>query len=111
VDGRQCNATLRPSPALAVEVRKEFSSRWSAVSFVVMRAARAGNRRFWPLSGLHAHTKAPYKTDLHRKMRMALNRPGRARTVPHVALDLLEVVALLDAEELPGRADDGGVPA
>ena len=27
--------------------------------------ARAGNRRFWMLSALRAHTKAPYKTDLH----------------------------------------------
>ena len=26
--------------------------------------ARAGNRRFWLLSSLHAHTKAPYKNDL-----------------------------------------------
>ena len=43
-------------------------------------SARAGNRRFRPLSALRAHTKAPYKTDLHRKTLMALNRPGTART-------------------------------
>jgi hypothetical protein len=30
--------------------------------------ARAGNRRFWLLSALRAHTKAPYKMDFHRKM-------------------------------------------
>ena len=30
-------------------------------------AARAENRRFWLLSALRAHTKTPYKTDLHRK--------------------------------------------
>ena len=40
-----------------------------------------GNRRFWPLSALRAHTKAPYKTDLHRKTRRALNRSWAARTV------------------------------
>ena len=43
--------------------------------------ARAGNRRFWPLSALRAHTKAPYKTDLHSKMLMALKSPGTAWTV------------------------------
>ena len=43
--------------------------------------ARAGNRRFWLLSTLRAHTKVPYKIDLHRKTLIALNRPGRARTV------------------------------
>jgi hypothetical protein len=30
-------------------------------------SARAGNRRFSCLSALRAHTKVPYKTDLHRK--------------------------------------------
>jgi hypothetical protein len=39
--------------------------------------ARAGNRRFGRLSALRAHTKAPYKTDLHRKTLMALNRLDR----------------------------------
>jgi hypothetical protein len=42
--------------------------------------ARAGNRRFWRLSALRAHTKAPYKTDLLWKTPRALKRPGRART-------------------------------
>ncbi len=32
-------------------------------------------RRLWLLSALRAHTNAPYKTDLHRKTLMALNRP------------------------------------
>ena len=44
-------------------------------------AARAGNRRFWRLSALHAHTKPPYKMNSHRKTPRELNRPGRARTV------------------------------
>ena len=51
---------------------------------VVRVAARAGKRRFWLLSALRAHTKkAPYKTDFHRKMLMALNhltRDGADRT-------------------------------
>jgi hypothetical protein len=39
------------------------------------QTARAGNRRFGLVSALHAHTKAPYKTDLLWEMR-ALKRPG-----------------------------------
>ena len=35
----------------------------------------ARNRRSGMLSAMHAHTKAPCKMDLHRKTRMALNRP------------------------------------
>jgi hypothetical protein len=42
--------------------------------------ARAGNRRLRLLSAPRTHTKAPYKTDLHRKTQMALNCPGTART-------------------------------
>jgi hypothetical protein len=42
----------------------------------LLESARAGNRCFWCLSALRAHTKAPYKTDLHRKTLRALNRPG-----------------------------------
>jgi hypothetical protein len=53
------------------------------------RAARAGIRRFGSLSGLRAHTKAPYKTDLHRKTLMALNSPGTARTVGERLHDLV----------------------
>jgi hypothetical protein len=44
-------------------------------------AARAGNRRFWLLSALCAHTKVPYKPDLLWETLRALNCPGRARTV------------------------------
>jgi hypothetical protein len=44
-------------------------------------SARAGNRRFWLLSALRAHTKPPYRTGLHRKTLRVLNRPGRARAV------------------------------
>jgi hypothetical protein len=39
------------------------------------------NRRFWPSSALRAHTKTPWKTDLHRETLRALNRPRRAQTV------------------------------
>jgi hypothetical protein len=42
---------------------------------------RAGNRRFWPLSGPRAHAKPPWKPDLLWKMLRPLKRPGRARTV------------------------------
>ena len=35
--------------------------------------ARAGNRRSGPLSALRAHTKAPYRTGLHRE---SLTTPG-----------------------------------
>jgi hypothetical protein len=37
---------------------------------------RAGNRRFQLLSALHAHTKAPYKNDLHRITRRVLSKEG-----------------------------------
>jgi hypothetical protein len=50
--------------------------------------ARAGNRRFGRLSALRAHTKTPYKTDLHRNTLMELNRPGTARTVPQHPADV-----------------------
>ena len=36
---------------------------------------------FWLLSAPRAHTKAPYKMDLHRKTRRALDRPWAAPTV------------------------------
>jgi hypothetical protein len=42
--------------------------------------ARAGNRRFDPLSALRAHPKAPYETDLRWETLRALKRAGRART-------------------------------
>ena len=40
-------------------------------------SARAGNRRFVPLSALCAHTKTQHKTDLLWETLRALNRPGR----------------------------------
>jgi hypothetical protein len=61
------------------------------------RTAHAGNRRFWLLSALCAHTKAPYKTDLHRKMLMALNRPETARTVGGLVEHERELAAVTDA--------------
>jgi hypothetical protein len=42
---------------------------------------RPENRRFWHLSALRAHTKAPYKMYFHRKTLRALNRPKAVRTV------------------------------
>ena len=58
--------------------------------------ARAGNRRFWLLSALRAHTKAPYKIDFHRKTRTALNRPRDGADSRHrlLAGPLLHVRAL-----------------
>jgi hypothetical protein len=53
--------------------------------------ARAGNRRFWYLSTLRAHTKSPYKMDFHRKTLRALNRPKAARTVAVRRADELRV--------------------
>jgi hypothetical protein len=43
--------------------------------------ARAGNRRFSPLSALCAHTKASHKPDLLWNTLRRVNSPGRARTV------------------------------
>jgi hypothetical protein len=51
--------------------------------------ARAGNRRFWRLSALRAHTKAPYKTDL-------------------LAITLLAVLGTLRWPKRPGRAGGPG---
>ena len=59
---------------------------WTSFSRCV--SVRAGNHRFWLLSTLRAHTKAPWKTDLHRKTLRVLNRPGRARTVVDYELAL-----------------------
>jgi hypothetical protein len=42
--------------------------------------ARAGNRRFWLLSTLHTHAKAPYKNNLLWETLRALNHPGKAQT-------------------------------
>jgi hypothetical protein len=52
--------------------------------FFCVVTARAGARRFGPLSALRAHTKAPYKTDFNRKTLRELHRPGTARTVARV---------------------------
>ena len=41
-----------------------------SIWFCFATTARAGNRRFSPLSALRAHTKAPYKTYLHSKTLM-----------------------------------------
>ena len=54
--------------------------------------ARAGNRRFWMLSALRTHTKAPYKTDSLWRTLMTLKCPGRARTVVEEAADLQRAV-------------------
>jgi hypothetical protein len=68
----------------------------------VARAARAGNRRFWWLSALRARTKAPYKTELHRKTLMALNRPRWPGQVDErVGAVLRRVVVLLQLDSGP----------
>ena len=51
----------------------------------LLQSARAENRRFWRLSALCAHTKAPYKTNLLRRTLRPLERPTMARTVQRVA--------------------------
>ena len=70
--------------------------------------ARAGKTGvFGCLSALHAHTKAPYKMDLHRKMLMALNRPrDGADSKEHagvVADDLGDGHLALAARKVSGR--------
>jgi hypothetical protein len=55
---------------------------WSAKNSAT---ARAGNRLFWCLSALRAHTKAPYKINFHRETLRVLNRPKAARTGRRVA--------------------------
>jgi hypothetical protein len=72
-------------------------------AFVV--TARAENRRKWQLSAPRAHTKAPYKTDLHRKTLRVLNRLGRPGQTTYAATPPVAVMAtstdpsLLAAEE------------
>jgi hypothetical protein len=47
------------------------------------RPARAGTRRFGPLSAPRAHAKAPHRIELPRRALSAVElvrRPGRART-------------------------------
>jgi hypothetical protein len=44
--------------------RKPSTMKVYCVAVLSSVAARAGNRRFGPLSALRAHTKAPHKTDL-----------------------------------------------
>jgi hypothetical protein len=57
------------------------------------RAARAGYRRFWLSSALHAHTKASYKMDFHSETLRALNRPGRPGPRPARAHEAVRRVA------------------
>jgi hypothetical protein len=61
--------------------------------------ARAGNRHFWRLSALRTYTKAPCKTDLHRKTLRALNRPGG----PGQELDVDEAVREVEVRPAPAR--------
>jgi hypothetical protein len=57
---------------------------------------------FDSLSALHAHTNAPYKTDLHRETLMALNRPPAART---------EELSPLQIEQKSQRIPERGTPS
>jgi hypothetical protein len=71
--------------------------------------ARAGNRRFWCLSALRSHTKAPYKTDLHRKTLRELKRPGGPGQ--HVALPALAAVLTEGGGPAPPPSLRGGARA
>ena len=53
-----------PMRLMSHGARAAFMTIWRTPMTVT---ARAGNRRFRRLSALRAHTKAPYKRDLHRK--------------------------------------------
>ena len=59
-----------------------------------LTTARAGSHHFRRLSALRAHTKLPYKTDLHRKTRRPRNRPRAARADAAEGADLGEVDVL-----------------
>jgi hypothetical protein len=71
------NAT-EPSPDLHRRRRGAAKVRQHAVEEHL--PARAGNRRFGPISARHTHKKAPCKTDLLWETLGVLNRPARART-------------------------------
>ena len=115
VDGRWYKATVRPSPTCAAAcARIRFAAAWAChtpctcciCSLAFRPSARAGNRRFSPLSARRAHTKSPYKTDLHRKTLRALNSPRAARTVSEAGLLLPEAV-LAESALLPERRAEG----
>ena len=75
-------------PSVRAPPAKPRGRRRAGESAFSESTARAGNRRFWCLSALRAHTKAPYKMDFHRKTLRALNRPKAARTVPGLTVSL-----------------------
>ena len=76
--GCACKATMRPSPERTSGSSQVVGARCSTCG--ARESARAGYRRFWPLSAPRAHTKAPYKPDLLWETLRSLNRHGRART-------------------------------
>ena len=76
---------------------------WS-LSEWIDATARAGNHHCWRLSGLRAHTKAPYKTGLLWTTLRALKRPERARAV-------VEECAAVLLRGAPGHRDVDHLPA
>jgi hypothetical protein len=56
--------------------------------------ARAGNRRYWLISALRSHTKAPYKIDSLREPLRPREHPGRARTLRRRLVDAAAALRL-----------------
>ena len=60
---------MRPSPVRTAPFSFFFPDSLSLDAFILLfwlalETARAGNRRFWLLTALRAHTKPPYKINL-----------------------------------------------
>jgi hypothetical protein len=85
---------------------------WSRSAISQHVTARAGNRRFWLLSAPRAHTKAPSKTDLHRKTLRVRNRPKATRTKeqPEADGDARFLLSAACLERRRGSRDGDGVP-
>ena len=104
----------RSAAAAAVASATASAAAWSSLRAAATAAscsatcrrysARAGNRRFWWVSALRAHTKAPYESELLGETLRPLNRPGRARTVD---LGVLEEVVGDEGGEVVGPRHDG----
>ena len=60
----------RSEPTRAKNLMRSLQDSVLPAPLSPLTTARAGNRRFWLLSALRAHTKTPYKNYLHRKTLM-----------------------------------------
>jgi hypothetical protein len=76
-DGPSPSYTHGLAPGKARVARPSASLARPSAAAANRRTARAGNRCFWYLSALRAHTKAPYDMDLYSKTLRALSRPRR----------------------------------